>query len=383
MTTAPSNSTATNESTLAAPEQAFDAREFRNVLGSFTTGVTIITAIDDDGQPWGLTANSFSSVSLDPPLILWSQALTAPSHGIFRGARHFAINILAEDQIALSLRFSRAGKEKFAGLRTHAGLGGVPLIDGCVAHLECSQEQIYPGGDHAIFIGRVERFRRSSLKGLVFGQGQYLRAQPHEVDRVAPDLPPESRYQLRAVRMATQALADLSQSVTEPVAFALSVWGSYGPTVVHWETPRQSFPADLRTGVVCRLTTSATGLAFSAFANIPRLPEMIVAELGEDAAGLGDTAPRTEEDIERALNEFRSRGLARVAGSPDFESMYGGAINAICAPVLDLDGNMIVGLTASAPIASLDVDWDAPISRALRGAAESVSKRLDDLSINP
>lgn len=153
-------------------------QELRRVLARFVTGVTVITTVDRHGNAWGLTANSFTSVSLDPPLILWSQSLTAPSHPTFREAGRFAVNILAEDQADISRRFSSVGKHKFSGVYTRKGLDGVPLIDGCAAYFECSQAGIYPGGDHAIFIGRVERFESSSAKSLLFGGGRYLSAQP-------------------------------------------------------------------------------------------------------------------------------------------------------------------------------------------------------------
>ena len=110
--------------------RAFDARELRQVLGSFVTGVTVITTVDGDGKPHGLTANSFSSVSLDPPLILWSQSLTAPSHAVFNACDRFAVNILADEQVDVSNRFARGGAEKFASIATRPGLGGVPLIQG-------------------------------------------------------------------------------------------------------------------------------------------------------------------------------------------------------------------------------------------------------------
>jgi flavin reductase (DIM6/NTAB) family NADH-FMN oxidoreductase RutF len=153
---------------------AFDPRELRRAFGSFVTGVTIVTAIDAHGHPVGLTANSFSSVSMDPPLVLWSQSLTAPSHAVFRHAERFAINILADDQAGLSDRFARGGTDKFSGVPMRQGLGGVPLIDGAAALLECTRFATYPGGDHAIFLGRVERFERHGRAPLVFAAGGYL-----------------------------------------------------------------------------------------------------------------------------------------------------------------------------------------------------------------
>lgn len=157
-----------------------DARELRRVLGNFVTGVTIVTTVDATGRRWGLTANSFASVSLDPPLILWNQSLAAPSHPVFRDAPRFAINILAQDQLDLSRRFAGPSTDKFAGLALREGLGGVPLLAGCAAWLECRQEALLPGGDHAVFIGRVERMGHEPRAPLVFGQGRYLAAHPLE-----------------------------------------------------------------------------------------------------------------------------------------------------------------------------------------------------------
>ena len=122
----------------------FDSRALRDVLGAFVTGVTVITALDEAGTPYGLTANSFSSVSLDPPLVLWSQALTAPSHPVFRAADRFAINILACDQVEISNRFARAADRKFEGVPVRVGLGGLPLLEGCAAYLECRKITSYP-----------------------------------------------------------------------------------------------------------------------------------------------------------------------------------------------------------------------------------------------
>ncbi len=162
----------------APPADAIDARALRNVLGSFVTGVTVITALDGDARRCGLTANSFSSVSLDPPLILWCQALAAASHPTFRSARRFAVNILAEDQVDVALQFARAGADKFAGVATRPGLHGVPLIEGCAAWLECETVSVMPGGDHAVFLARVDRIAPSDRRPLAFGGGRFLSTQP-------------------------------------------------------------------------------------------------------------------------------------------------------------------------------------------------------------
>lgn len=171
---------------MVAGEPASDAtlfslqkRDLRHVLGAFLTGVTVVTTVDAQGIRHGVTANSFASVSLDPPLILWSQALTSKSFLAFRSTIRFAINILADDQIHVSERFSTSGADKFNGISTYDGIGGVPMIEGAAAHLECSKVATYPGGDHAIFIGRVQRVARSSRAPLAFGSGKYMVAAPH------------------------------------------------------------------------------------------------------------------------------------------------------------------------------------------------------------
>ncbi|WP_321390609.1 flavin reductase family protein [Emcibacter sp.] len=158
----------------------FDGRELRSVLGRFYTGVTVVTTVAKDGTPCGVTANSFTSVSLDPPLVLWNQALTSQSHPVYRDADRFVINILAEDQIDVSQRFSRPCEDKFDGISVTEGLGGVPVINGCCAVLECRKIATHEGGDHAIFIGQVEHIISSDHSPLLFGDGKYMKALPLE-----------------------------------------------------------------------------------------------------------------------------------------------------------------------------------------------------------
>jgi len=160
----------------------FDSRELRRTLGTFVTGVTVVTAIDEEGRFHGVTANSFSSVSLDPPLVLWSQAVKSQSHPVFCKAERFAVNILADDQMDLSDRFAKSSREKFAGLEVDVGLGGVPLLRCCSAWLQCRVFSRVPGGDHTIYIGEVDSIDRAERKPLVFGNGQYLRTDPHDLD---------------------------------------------------------------------------------------------------------------------------------------------------------------------------------------------------------
>ena len=159
----------------------FDSRDLRRVLGTFVTGVTVVTTTDDEGGFHGVTANSFSSVSLDPPLVLWSQAVKSHSHPAFFKAERFAVNILAEDQIELSKRFAKSSPEKFAGIDVDIGSGGVPLLRGCSARLQCRVVSRVPGGDHTIYVGEVHAIDRAERKPLVFGNGQYLLADPHDL----------------------------------------------------------------------------------------------------------------------------------------------------------------------------------------------------------
>lgn len=149
-----------------------DARAFRRALGQYPTGITIVTA-SDGTRHVGVTANSFASVSLDPPLVLWSIDRKSTSLATFMEASHFAINILSDAQTALSTRFSRSSEEKFQGVDWHAGHGNAPLLAGAVVHLQCRREQEYDGGDHVIMVGRVEQYARYEADPLLFAKGRY------------------------------------------------------------------------------------------------------------------------------------------------------------------------------------------------------------------
>ncbi|MEM8787222.1 MAG: flavin reductase family protein [Pseudomonadota bacterium] len=148
-----------------------DERALRNALGCFPTGVTVVTALSGRG-PMGITANSFASVSLDPPLVLWAPARHSPRFPAFESADHFAIHVLAAEQRDLAVRFARSG-EDFEGLNYGAGLGGVPLFDGCAARFECAHSAGHDGGDHLIVVGEVKRFERADRPPLVFHRGAY------------------------------------------------------------------------------------------------------------------------------------------------------------------------------------------------------------------
>lgn len=162
-----------------AQPPAFSAQEFRAALGMFATGVTIVTARAADGQVIGLTANSFNSVSLSPPLVLWSLSRAAASMAVFSAGSHYAINILAADQKPLAERFATRGADRWQGVTFDAGAGGAPLLHGAAATFECFNRSRYEEGDHVIFVGEVERCtHRSGAMPLLFHGGRYYTELP-------------------------------------------------------------------------------------------------------------------------------------------------------------------------------------------------------------
>jgi|TARA_Y100000296_G_scaffold86398_1_gene126012 3-hydroxy-9,10-secoandrosta-1,3,5(10)-triene-9,17-dione monooxygenase reductase component len=155
-----------------------DPKQFRQALGAFTTGVTIVTTCGPDGKDYGLTANSFNSVSMNPPMVLWSINRDASSAPAFTGSGHFAVHILATDQESLSNSFARSGADKFAGLSLERGPGNIPLLSGCSARFQCKTSYQYEGGDHIILVGEVLAFDRYDSAPLVFHGGGYRSLQP-------------------------------------------------------------------------------------------------------------------------------------------------------------------------------------------------------------
>ena len=154
------------DSTLSSPV-------LRAALGRFATGVTIVSCRDAAGNSVGLTANSFSALSLQPPLILWSLRDVSPNLDAFLGAAHFAVNVLAENQVELSRRFASPVSDKFAEGSWAEGLGGAPVLAGCAAVFECEQVSSQAAGDHVLFIGRVQRVSEAAITPLVFQSGHY------------------------------------------------------------------------------------------------------------------------------------------------------------------------------------------------------------------
>jgi flavin reductase (DIM6/NTAB) family NADH-FMN oxidoreductase RutF len=341
----------------------FDSRELRRVLGAFITGVTVVTTSDDVGGFHGVTANSFSSVSLDPPLVLWSQAVGSHSHPVFFKAERFVVNILAEDQLELSNRFAKSSHEKFEGIEVDVGLGGVPLLRGCNAWLQCRVVSRLPGGDHTIYVAEVESIARAERKPLVFGNGRYLRIGPHDLGDAAASLGAK-HAQLAAMRLGASAIERLASEFDETMA--LAVWGNRGPTITFWQPASAPVSDALPVGLTLPVTSTATGLAFAAHLPPAVVDEAVRSDQVESGAGERDWAQR--------LEEVRRRGLARREQEAFYRSET--MINALSAPVLDASGQAVLALTAVGDPIRFPANLDGNFACALREAARDLSRRL-------
>jgi flavin reductase (DIM6/NTAB) family NADH-FMN oxidoreductase RutF len=176
MTDAPRHPTAPDPANeFAADHSPIDPRDFRNALGTYATGVTIITAAGADGKPYGITCNSFASVSLNPPLVLWSLVLYSSSLSAFENASYFAVNVLGASQQGLANKFAKSSDDKFAGVGWTPGLGNAPILSDSVANFQCRAANRYYGGDHVIFLGAVEAYSYNRKEPLLFARGGYGR----------------------------------------------------------------------------------------------------------------------------------------------------------------------------------------------------------------
>jgi flavin reductase (DIM6/NTAB) family NADH-FMN oxidoreductase RutF len=181
MTDAPKHPTEPDPANeLASDSSLIDPRDFRSALGTYATGVTIITAAGPDGKPYGLTCNSFASVSLNPPLVLWSLGTFSQALTIFQNASHFAVHVLGVSQQSLASKFAKSSEDKFAGVEWTPGLGNAPLLADSVAHFQCRAANRYYGGDHVIFLGAVEAYAYNRKEPLLFARGGYGRFLPGE-----------------------------------------------------------------------------------------------------------------------------------------------------------------------------------------------------------
>lgn len=168
----------------------FDSKAFRRALGNFATGITVVTATNAPGERVGVTANSFNSVSLEPPLILWSIDKRSNSCDVFESASHFAVNILAADQMDLSNHFAKPSDDKFLGVDYEDGLGSAAVLSDCAAVFQCENHQRLDGGDHWILIGKVVDFQDNGRAPLLYHQGSYSLVMPMSQPSVTtPDSP--------------------------------------------------------------------------------------------------------------------------------------------------------------------------------------------------
>jgi 3-hydroxy-9,10-secoandrosta-1,3,5(10)-triene-9,17-dione monooxygenase reductase component len=157
------------------PAQVLDVTLLRRTLGTFATGVTVVTTRAADGSPAGLTVNSFNSVSLDPPLVLWSLAHKAQSLDAFRNCERYLVHVLAVNQLDVASLFATRGADKFGATRWKPNAAGLPLIEGCVAWFECGNRRQYDEGDHVILVGRIDEFAIVGGAPLIFHNGRYVR----------------------------------------------------------------------------------------------------------------------------------------------------------------------------------------------------------------
>ncbi|WP_339503321.1 p-hydroxyphenylacetate 3-hydroxylase reductase component [Pseudomonas silesiensis] len=255
----------------------FDTRAFRRALGNFATGVTVVTATGPDGRQVGVTANSFNSVSLDPPLVLWSIDKRSSSHEVFEEASHFAVNILAADQIDLSNNFARPKDDRFAGIDYETGVGGSPVFVDCAARFHCEKYQQLDGGDHWILVGKVLASDDLGRAPLLYHQGAYSMVLPHtRMTKREEGQPPSSNFQGR-----------LSHNLYYLMTQALRVYqASY--------QPRQ-----LSTG----LRTSEA-----------RMLMVLENDAGLNLADLQREVAMPAREIEEAVGNLKRKGLVEGAG---------------------------------------------------------------------
>ena len=160
------------------PVAPIDSRYFRQALSQFATGVTVVTMVGADGKLVGLTATSFNSVSLQPPLVLWSLGQSASSLAAFTAGAHYVINVLAADQVDLARRFGTRVQDRFEGVALDLSATGQPILHGAVAWFECANRSRYPEGDHVIFVGEVVQCAFSQRPPLLFHTSQFATTAP-------------------------------------------------------------------------------------------------------------------------------------------------------------------------------------------------------------
>ncbi len=352
-------------------EDAFTSRQLRDVLGTFITGVTIVTTRDRQGTGHGITANSFSSVSLDPPLILWSLACTSKSFKAFQESSHFAVHILAEDQMNLSNHFSKSREDKFHGIPHTAGFGDVPILENAAARLECSRFATHPAGDHVIYIGRVERIALAPRRTLAFASGKYAVARAFELNllhkgEVQSPVGPGTIN--RAISLMPMMAAQMGG-----FTLCLAAWANHGPTIIHWESSSLPPGQKMAAGEVVGVTQSAIGLIFAAF-----MPPEQTGPFTEDdlrhAPSLGADAAAPKDVFEQQLVDIQSKGYARSTSAPTSDT-EAALTTTLAVPILDPEGEGILALAVVSYSSCICGQGEDVVARMLLKAAREISAR--------
>jgi flavin reductase (DIM6/NTAB) family NADH-FMN oxidoreductase RutF/DNA-binding MarR family transcriptional regulator len=300
--------TDSNSDPVESGDPALDIRSFRRCLSQFGTGVTVITAQAGDERA-GVTANSFSSLSLEPPLIVWSINKQARSYPIFASATHFAVNILAADQIDVSRCFSTPSADRFTQVPWSPGATGAPVLGNVLAVLECQRHAMHEGGDHVLMVGRVTRFSRFDKDPLLFVQGRYGVAVDHPGLKAAPE-----------TTVAEAPVAETSLMVMLLIA--------YQGLSEKFEVHRRAEGLTLaQSRVLAALYHDPAGLTLSSLVRQAYLgtrdAEDAVAELtdracvcrgADDRLRLTDQGRERREAIMRHLHEFDLQQLAGLPG---------------------------------------------------------------------
>lgn len=353
---------------------SFDKRQLRNVLGTFTTGVTVVTTRTSEGKAYGVTANSFTSVSLEPPLVLWSQALTSKSLDAFQSTETFAVNILADDQIEVSNHFAKSRDDKFSLVAHSDSVNGLPVIDGAAAHLECTKVATYPGGDHVVYLGRVERIGHSNRRPLAYAAGRYAVPYAHDLGPVSLQVGAARIAHPEAVRFAISSMPGIAQDVGFH-SVCLAVWGNHGPTTIHWEPSSRPVSGNFPTGLVLNVTSSALGRAFAAF-----LPAEITQRFIEEDlrlfCGPDDDPVQQREAFDREMDATRQRGMARAMIASHASRVHNIPTIAFACPIYDGSGAMIMAMSIIASVAQLTDECEGADPQALKAACARISGKL-------
>lgn len=305
----------------------FNQRDFREALAGFATGVTIVTAVDKDGQKIGMTASSFNSVSMDPPLILWSVTKTALSAHGFRDAEKFCVHILSAQQVETSNKFAAAGTDKFAGVNHTVNEAGVPVLDEFVSRFDCRSWAVHEGGDHWILVGLVQDLEIKKREGLIFSRGQYATSSPLSLPSPS-NSPSEQTEEGEIENLLIYKLARLHRELTDQ--FYTQVHQA-GLTVSEWRVL-----ASLYGGV----TRTIDDLRARTFVETETLTDMIIAMQSEGLCrvDLVATPPVAQGTI---LGSERVDHLIKLSDSIEKEASSGVDLDVLKAQLSGMMKNVL------------------------------------------